>query len=58
MTYGVCDVCDLVDGDRAEKRTRYCSVCDANICDRCWWNPARRTRALALRALRKMKGRE
>lgn len=46
-----CDVCDLVDGDYSEKNVTYCPRCDANLCQRCFWNPIRRARAALIRGL-------
>lgn len=30
-----CTVCDLLRNDRAVKRTHYCRMCNAYICDSC-----------------------
>jgi hypothetical protein len=43
-------VCELVDGDARPKDVRYCSWCDAYLCDRCRPNFGRRTLAVFLEA--------
>jgi len=35
---GVCAVCYLVWGDKRKKPVKYCSTCDACICEICWSN--------------------
>lgn len=55
--YRSCDVCALVDGDTRAKPVRYCSNCDAYICDRCWPNMFRRGAAMAKRKLMRLFGR-
>lgn len=47
---GVCDVCDILDQDKSEKRVYYCSFCRAWICETCMLDPIRRARAFYIRA--------
>lgn len=42
---GVCRCCELVDKDTSNKRTRYCKVCSAYICENCRDDIAKRTKA-------------
>ncbi len=45
---GVCDVCNLVDKDSTIKEVKYCSICDANMCDICRPNLPKRAVALTI----------
>jgi hypothetical protein len=47
---GTCDVCALLDGDRAHKTVGYCGTCNAWMCESCRDSPARRARAAGKRA--------
>lgn len=44
--YGVCDVCELLEGDRREKRIFFCEVCGKWMCDECRTDTVRRVRAM------------
>jgi hypothetical protein len=44
-----CDVCWLVDEDATPKRTAYCGLCDAWICETCAPNLPRRGLAMIRR---------
>jgi hypothetical protein len=49
-----CDVCYLLDGDMSSKDTKYCSLCDAFMCEPCRKNYWRRTGAAVARKVRKV----
>lgn len=42
MKRGVCEVCLYVDGDTSIKDVKHCDYCEADICDKCWYNLWRR----------------
>lgn len=48
---GACEVCRLVDGDDSPKVVRWCDFCRAWICDGCWGDWKRRTRAAIRRRI-------
>jgi hypothetical protein len=47
----LCDVCFLLDGDSFEKRSIYCSGCNAWICEADLWNGPRRAKAMLKRVM-------
>jgi hypothetical protein len=52
-TWGICEVCALLDRNTSYKWVRYCSFCQAWMCQYCWNHPIRRAQAAALRAVQR-----
>ena len=50
-----CECCYLVDGDERIKQTRYCTFCQAFICDACWNDGAKRTQAFLTSTIEKVR---
>jgi hypothetical protein len=48
---GVCEVHDLLDGDRRPRLVLFCSMCQAWICDECRGNWGRRARAALMKRI-------
>lgn len=42
---GVCDVHQLLEGDTTPRAVKYCSRCDAYICEECRTSTSKRARA-------------
>lgn len=42
LTFATCKVCELVDGNKAQKGVVFCDTCGHYICEACWSNPIRR----------------
>jgi hypothetical protein len=45
---GPCRVCELVDGDKADKPVQFCTLCGQWMCDNCRGHYGRRALAAAL----------
>jgi hypothetical protein len=46
---GVCEVCKKLEGDLSVKPVEYCSMCQADICQKCKGDWGRRLKAAALK---------
>lgn len=55
---GVCDVCEIVDGNKLPKEVGYCPMCKAQMCAECRRSPGRRAKAWVLRGLKGLPKRE
>lgn len=54
MAAGPCEVCGYDRGDWTTKIVRYCRLCDAWICDRCWHDWPARARAALKRKMARL----
>ena len=51
---GVCDVHSLVNGDKINREVKYCSTCDAWMCERCEGDYPKRALAAAKKGVKQI----
>ena len=54
-TFGVCEVCKLIEGDTKTKEVRYCETCKAWICSTCDPDMWKRAKAMVKNTTKKLK---